>query len=66
MALLPKKAWPFNVWIRQPLFAAKLYDAEYQYIEYIATMDGEGPPKSIEVTSNQVEVGPIHPSTSNK
>ena len=28
----------FNVWVRQPFLAAKLYDAECDQIEYRATM----------------------------
>ena len=32
----------FNVWVRQPLLAAKLYDAECDQREYSATMDQEG------------------------
>ena len=32
----------YNVWVRQPLLAAKLFDAEYNEIEYRATMDWEG------------------------
>ena len=62
----------FNVWVRQPLLAAKLYDAEYVQIEYRATMDWEGedikirfqpvPPQLIEINSCQVEAGPIQPT----
>ena len=32
----------YNVWVRQPLLAAELYDAECDEIEYRATMDQEG------------------------
>ena len=32
----------YNVWVRQPLLAAELFDAECNEIEYRATMDQEG------------------------
>ena len=31
----------YNVWVRQPLLAAKLFDVEYNEIEYRVTMDWE-------------------------
>ena len=37
----------YNVWVRQPLLAAKLFDAECDEIEYRATMDWEGDKISI-------------------
>ena len=63
----------FNVWVRQPLLAVELYDAEYDQIEYRirATMDWEGenikirfypvPPQLLDINSCQVEVGPVQP-----
>ena len=63
----------YNVWIRWPLLAAELYDAECTEIEYRATMDQEGenitirfqpvPPQLIDTNSCQVEAGPIYPSS---
>ena len=32
----------YNVWIRQPLFAAKLFDAECNEMEYRANMNCDG------------------------
>ena len=32
----------YNVWVRQPLLAAKLFDVECNETEYRATMDWEG------------------------
>ena len=65
----------FNIWVRQPLLAAKLYDAECDKIEYRATMDWEGKeikinfqpvlPLLIKNNSCQVVAGSIQ-STSQK
>ena len=54
------------------MLAAELFDAECNEIEYRATMDWEGdtisvgfqpvPPKQIDITSCQVEAGPIQPA----
>ena len=59
----------YNVWIRQPLLAAKLFDVECNEIDYRATLIWEGnnisvgfqpvPPQLIDTNSSQVEVGPI-------
>ena len=59
----------YNVWIRQPLLAAKLFDAECDEIEYRANMNQDGdnisvgfepvPPQLINTNSCQVEAGPI-------
>ena len=59
----------YNVWLRQPLLAAQLYDVECTEIECRATMDWEGdnisigfqpvPPQLINTNSCQVEAGPI-------
>ena len=59
----------YNVWVRQPLLAAKLYDSECNKIEYRATMDQKGdnvsigfqpvPPQLIYTNSCQVESRPI-------
>ena len=64
----------YNVWVRQPLFAAKLYYAEHNEIEYGATMDWEGDnisigfqpvsPQLINTNSCQVEAGLIQHSSS--
>ena len=61
----------YNVWVRQPLLAAKLYDAECTEMEYRATMDHDGenimirfqpvPSQLIDTNSCQVEAWPIHP-----
>ena len=61
----------YNVWVTQPLLAAKLYDVECNQIAYRATMDWEGeninigfqpvPPQLIDINSCQMEVGPIQP-----
>ena len=63
----------YNVWIRQLLLAAELFDAECNEIEYRPTMDWEGnnisigfqpvPPHLIDTNSCQVEVGPIQPTS---
>ena len=59
----------YNVWIRQPLLAAKLFDVECDEIEYRVNMNQEGnkisvgfqplPPQLIDTNSSQVEAGPI-------
>ena len=59
----------FNVWIRQPLLAAKLFNAKCNEIEYRANMSqddnnilvGVQPvfPQLINTSSCQVEAGPI-------
>ena len=59
----------YNVWIRQPLLAAELFDTECNEIDYRATLNWEGdnisvgfqpvPPQLIDTNSSQVEVGPI-------
>ena len=38
----------FNVWVRQPLLKAELYDADYYQLEYGATKDWEGDEIKIE------------------
>ena len=38
----------YNVWVRQPLLAGKLFDAECNEIEYRETMDQEDDNISIE------------------
>ena len=58
-----------NVWIRQPLLAAELFDVECDEIEYRANMNQEGnnisvgfqpvPPQLIGTNSCQVDTGPI-------
>ena len=63
----------YNVWVRQPLLAAELFDAECNEIEYRSTMDQEGdnisigfqpiPPQLIDINSCQVEAGPIEPNS---
>ena len=63
----------YNVWVRQPLLADELYDAECTEIEYRATMAWEVenitirfqpvPPQLININSCQVESGSIHPSS---
>ena len=63
----------YNVWVRQPLLAAKLCDAECNEIEYRVTMNREGnnisvgfqpiPPQLIDINSSQVEAGPIQPNS---
>ena len=62
----------YHVWVRQPLLAAELFDAECDEIEYMATMDQEGdnianwfqpaPPQLIDTNTCHVEVGPIQPT----
>ena len=64
----------YNVWVRQLLLAAELFDAGCDEIEYRATMDWEGdnisiglqpvPPQLINTDSCQVETGPIQPTSS--
>ena len=59
----------FNVWVRQPLLAAGLYDAECDQIEYRAKMDKEGnnikvefqpvPINLVIINNHHVEAGPI-------
>ena len=59
----------YNVWIRQPLLAAELFNAECDEIEYRANMNWDGnnitvgfqpvPPQLINTNSCQVEAGPI-------
>ena len=63
----------FNVWVRQPLIAAKLDDVEYNMLKYKTTIDWEGqnikigfqpvPPQLIDINSCQVEAGPIQPTS---
>ena len=63
----------YNVWIRQPLLAAKLFDMECDEIEYRVNMNWEGnnisvvfqavPPQLIDTNSCQVEAGPIQPDS---
>ena len=63
----------YNVWVKQALLAAKLYDVECDEIEYGATMDwkdhnisiGFQPvlPQLIDINSCQVEAGPIQPTS---
>ena len=62
----------YNIWVRQPLLTAKLFDAECNEIEYRVTMDWEGdtisvgfkpvPPQVIDTNSCQVGAGPIQPA----
>ena len=59
----------YNVWIRQPLLAVKLFNAECDEIEYRANMNQDGnnisvgfqpvPPQLINTNSCQVEAGPV-------
>ena len=59
----------YNVWIRQPLLGAELFDAECDEIEYRANMNWDGdnisvgfqpvPPQLFNTNSFQVEAGPI-------
>ena len=59
----------YNVWIRQPLLAAKLFDAECNEMEYRVNMNWDSdnilvgfqpvPPQLINTNSYQVEAGPI-------
>ena len=63
----------FNVWVRQPLLAAKLYDVECNQLEYRVMMDLEleniksgcqpVPPQLIDINSCQVEEGPVQPTS---
>ena len=63
----------YNVWVRQPLLAAKLYDVECDSIEYRATMDLEGEnttigfqpvhPQLIDTNSCQSETRPVQASS---
>ena len=63
----------YNVWFRQPLLAAKLFDMECDEIDYRANMNRDGnnisvgfqpvPPQLIDINSCQVEVGPIQPDS---
>ena len=63
----------YNVWIRQPLLAAELFDAECDKIEYRANMNQDGdnilvgfkpvPPQLINTNSCQVEAGHIQPDS---
>ena len=63
----------YNVWVRQPLLAAKLFDADCNEIEYWVTMNQEGgnisvgfhpvPPQLADINSCQVEAGPIQPNS---
>ena len=59
----------YNVWIRQALLAAKLFNAECNEMEYRVNMNQDGdnisvgfqpvPPQLINTNSCQVEAGPI-------
>ena len=59
----------YNVWIRQPLLAAELFDVESNEMEYRANMNWDGdnilvgfqpvPPQLIKTNSCQVEAGAI-------
>ena len=59
----------YNVWIRQPLLGAKLFNTEYNEIKYRANMSWDDnnislgfqpiPPQLINTSSCQVEAGPI-------
>ena len=63
----------YNVWIRQPLLAATLFDAECDEIENRVNMNQEGnnisvgfqpvPSQLIDTNSCQVEAGPIQPDS---
>ena len=63
----------YKVWVREPLLAAKIYDAECNAIEYRATMDQEEenitigfqpvPAELIDINSCQAEAGPIQPTS---
>ena len=63
----------YNVWVRQPLLAAKLYDVECDEIEYRTTMDwGDDnisigfqpvPPQLIDTSTCWMEAGPIQPTS---
>ena len=62
----------YNVWVRQPLLAAKLFNAECDEIEYRVTMNQEGdnisvgfqpvPSQLTDINSCQVEAEPIQPN----
>ena len=58
----------YNVWIRQPLLAAELFDVECDEMEYRANMNWDGnilvsfqpvPQQLINTNSCQVEAGPV-------
>ena len=63
----------YNVWIRQPLLATKLFNVECDEIEYRANMNWDGdnisvafqpvPPQLINTNSCQVDMGPIQPDS---
>ena len=63
----------YNVWIRQPLLVAKLFDVECDEIEYRVNMSQDDnnilvgfqpvPPQLIYTSSCQVEAGPIQPDS---
>ena len=63
----------YNVWIRQPLLAAKLFGAECDKIEYRAIIDQDDenitirfqpvPPQLINTNNCQVEAEPIQPTS---
>ena len=60
----------YNVWVRHPLLAAQLYDAECNQIEYRATMDtknGFQPvlPQLIDINRYHVESGPVQSTSPN-
>ena len=62
----------YNVWVRQPLLATKIYDVECDSIEYRATMDWERenitirfqpvPSQLIDINSCKVEAGTSQPT----
>ena len=64
----------YNVWVRQPLLAAELYDAECDQIEYMATMNQEEenikiefhpvPFQIIDINNYQVDARPIQTTSS--
>ena len=66
----------YNIWDRQPLLAAELFDVECDEIEYRATMDWDSdnisigfqpaPPQLIDTNSCQVEAGVIQPTSPEK
>ena len=62
----------YNVWIRQPLLGAKLFNVECEEIEYRAAMDLDDnnisvgfqpvPLQLVDINSCQVGAGPIQPN----
>ena len=63
----------FNVWVRLPLLAGKLYELECNQLEIRVTLDWEGenikvgfqpvPPNLVDINNHQVEAEPIQPAS---